>query len=105
MSFFTNVWEDIKLVTNAIMNFLKPFIERFLKDEVKMLIPLAIQAVKTVAGDPNLVGKDWQTKLSAAVNSVKDEAVKQGIQVATTDIINVVQAAYSNVIAETPVTP
>lgn len=100
MSIFQNVFDWIKLETSAIGKFLWPFIQKFFQDEVAMLIPLAVAAVTKVAADPGMNGKSWTDKLSAAVSDVEGQALQQGIKVATTDIINTVQAAVNQLQAK-----
>ena len=105
MSIFANLWEQVKLGSSSVFNFLKPFIQHFLEDEVQMLIPLATQAVAAVASDPNMAGKDWDVKLKAAVTQVQTQAIQQGIQVGLTSIINTTQAAVNAAQAKQAATP
>jgi len=102
------MWDKMKVLFTAAGKMLWPLIEKLLTDEGQLLIQSATGAIVQVSTDPTKV--TWQDKLTAAVGIVEKEMATKGLAIATTDIINAVQVAYTDMKAQSaqalpPTTP
>jgi hypothetical protein len=102
MNFFSLIWSELLLFFSNAGKFLLPFIESFMKDEMKMAVASASAAISKVGSDPTYETMSWQDKLSTAVNMVIADCATQGVTIATTAAINAVQAVYTNLKDSSP---
>lgn len=94
-----SVLDEIKLFLSNAWSFIKPFIMNMAKHQMELMIPVAIGIVKEIANDPNMnkPGVTWQDKLTKGVDGLKEVALTKGVQIATSDAIDLVQTALRNV--------